>query len=244
MANSRRHGNQHKTHVDVGHVVAGDQDRPFDAFEILAADNRWVRHDQRRRQRKQVVEEVANPAYRPTLRPAGISIAALLCALRLVQQAFQLTDGVDLREVRFAQVHLITVFQRAHQFDAVHRAQVEIAFELGVRRKRAGAAPGDAADEFAQAALGGGCDASRRESLLHRLLDYADLGLLRGCAGKVLVRPHQPASHLLKLRQLLLARATIAAASAAASRSKSAATGSALPPCSRPTTTQSRTSGC
>src|ERR1022692_4233750 len=63
---------------------------------------------------KQVVKEVANPGDRPALRPAGIPISTLERTLRLVQHPLQLAHRADLRKVRFAQVHLVAVFQCAH----------------------------------------------------------------------------------------------------------------------------------
>ena len=50
-----------------------------------------------------------------------------------MQQTLQIANRVDLGEIGVVQVDLITVFQSAHQLDAVHGIQIEVAFELGAR---------------------------------------------------------------------------------------------------------------
>ena len=51
VAQSRRQRKQHESHIDIRHVIAGDQDRAGQAVEVLASFNARMRHDERRRQR-------------------------------------------------------------------------------------------------------------------------------------------------------------------------------------------------
>ena len=95
-AQPRRQRLQGESHVDIGNVVATDQERSVETAQVLAPDNRRMRHDQRRRPGQQVVDELANPGDRPALCPARIAISALRRLLRLVQQALEIADGADI----------------------------------------------------------------------------------------------------------------------------------------------------
>ena len=99
--------------------------------------------------------KVANPGDRPALRPSRIAISALRRFLRLVKQPLQIADSVDLGEVGVVQVDLIAVFQSAHQLDAIHGTQIEVAFQLGVRSERAepNSRPVMRCDQVSQCAL-------------------------------------------------------------------------------------------
>ena len=154
---------------------------------------------------KQVVDEVANPSDGPALRPSRILVPALQRLLRLTQQAFEIADRADAGEVRLVEIDLVAVFERAHQLDAVHGAQVQVSLKPGVGRKWADAAPGDARDQVGQSALRRARSiVARGEVLLDCLLDRSDLWLLRGSAREVLLGPDKPAAHLLILRELLV----------------------------------------
>ena len=150
---SRRKRDQREANIDVGDVIATDEERPVDAAQVLAANDLGMRHDHGRRPGEQVVDEVANPGDGPALRPSRIAIPALRRLLRLAQQAFQIANRADAGEVRLVEIDLVAVLQRAHQFDAVHGAQVQVSVEPGVGSERADAASGDARDQFRQSAL-------------------------------------------------------------------------------------------
>src|ERR1017187_6332159 len=148
-----RERDQREANIDVGNVVATDEDRPVDPAKVLAANDLGVRHDHGRRPGEQVVDEVANPRDGPALRPSRIPIPALRRLLRLAQQAFEILNRSDAGEVRLVEIDLVAVFQRAHQLDAVHGAQVQVSVEPGIGGERAGAASGDARDQVRQSAL-------------------------------------------------------------------------------------------
>src|ERR1035438_5067638 len=89
--------------------------------------------------------------------------------------------------------------------DAVHGAKVQVSVQPGIGCEWAGAASSDARDQVRQSSLRhAGSDVTSGEVLLDRLLDGGDLGLLRGSAWEVLLGPHEPAAHLLILRELLV----------------------------------------
>ncbi len=119
-----------------------------------------------------------------------------------MQHALQVTDRLDRSEAGFAQIHLIPVFQRAQQFHAIERAEIQIGFEIRLSANFPAAFPPSPARSirpvgsmrFARTDLA----ASRA---LHNLLDGVGSRLLRGGARKVVFAPHKPLSHALVLRQ-------------------------------------------
>src|ERR1017187_8915039 len=114
VPHARRKRDQREANIDVGNVIATDEERPVDTAQVLAANDLGMRHDHGRRPGEQIVDEVANPRGGPALRPSRIAIAALRRLLRPAQQSFEIANRADAGEVRLVEIDLVAVFQRAH----------------------------------------------------------------------------------------------------------------------------------
>src|SRR2546423_14731892 len=67
-----------------------------------------------------------------------------------VQYALQISHCIDGGKSCFAEIHLVTIFQCAKQFDAVERAEIQIAFQIGLRGQFGLKAMFNSRDEFPQ----------------------------------------------------------------------------------------------
>ena len=118
MPEARRQRRQNESGVNIRDVVSNDQQRSGSAAQVPATDNPRPAQQKNRRTQKQVMCQQPYPGDRPTQRPTGIVISRSRRDFS-AQHAFQIGNGAHCAEPGFAQIDLITILQRAHQFHAI-----------------------------------------------------------------------------------------------------------------------------
>src|SRR5258708_2552046 len=112
--------------MDIGNVVGDDQRRPANAANVSAPGPRGPSKKKNRRSRQQVMGRQAQPGSRPAQGPSWVvktRITKLAANTSFtLQQFFQIADGRCIRELGFAQVHLVAVFKGTEQFDSLQGA--------------------------------------------------------------------------------------------------------------------------
>src|ERR1700756_730440 len=102
-------------------MVRDDQHRPLHAAKILASEDARPSEQQHCWPHQAIKRQRANPSHRPPswpariakYRPASTGIVDRLSLSCRLHQLFEIGDRLSIRKIRLAQIHLITVFERA-----------------------------------------------------------------------------------------------------------------------------------
>ena len=151
MANPRRKRGLHKSNIHVANVIADHQYRAANSTQILAALYSRPSEQEYGGTHQQIMREQANPRHRPALRPSRIVIAHTRRRLA-AQHGFEIADSFNGSKSRFAQIHLIAIFQCAEQFNPVERTEIQIVFQTCIRAQLTGVPSHDAGKKFCQGA--------------------------------------------------------------------------------------------
>ena len=106
-------------------VVGNDEHWSAKAAQIFPANDLGMPKNLRGRPDQRVVDGQPQPAHRRALRPARINV---LRAMRrwLLQKPLHIRNGFCLRKGRFVQLNLKSLFERAHQLDAIQRREIQV----------------------------------------------------------------------------------------------------------------------
>ena len=204
MAQTEWQRRQHKSHVQINHVIGDDQHWPVHAAQIFAPENARVRQQVCRGPGQQVIEECADPCNRPALRPAR-KHEFRPNGRRRPHHRFQFTDRSGRSDPRFIQVHLIAVFQRTQELHAIERTSSAGRFpdlswsQLCRRwspriRAMSSPIPPVVAGQFA-------APSPLSPLRFDRSANFGELRFAGGRARKISLRPQKPGAHPLIFRQ-------------------------------------------
>ena len=118
---ARRQGVKDKSRIKVGDVIRDHERWAFHGAKIFAAPYARPPEHQERRASQRGENRGSQKARRPALSPARI-IEGCDTLRGLRDQLFQSFNRIRRGEFRFAQIHLIAVFECAEKLDAVDRA--------------------------------------------------------------------------------------------------------------------------
>ena len=182
-------------------MIGDDQRRTGKAFEALTSNDAGFGHDHGCGPDEQVITKETNPSDRPALRPGRIRIIeGLAFGRRFFDKVFEIGHGRDLREIASAQVHLIAVFNGAHQLDAVQRTQPEIIFQPRLRTQLY-RMPRYSLNEFLKSSLSGRGVPVPGELRFYCVTYQGQFWFLCGSAREIFIGPLKPAANLLEISQ-------------------------------------------
>ena len=124
MAEARGQSVEDQANVGAaGGVIADDQGGPFQACQIFAPNNTRMSEQKRGRPAQRVINEQAKEAHGSALRPDRINeVRALRGGLR--EELLDFGDGFRVGKLRFIEFHVIAMFERGEEFDAVERGEI------------------------------------------------------------------------------------------------------------------------
>src|ERR1700689_1302647 len=122
-------------------MIADHQYRPTNSAQVFTAINARPPQQKYSGTQQQVMHRKANPGDRPAQHPARIVEFRAGSNLAL-QRTLQIADGFESREAGLVEIGLIAIFERAEQFHAIERSEVQVRLEVCVGRKIRGTASG------------------------------------------------------------------------------------------------------
>src|SRR5215469_13638497 len=205
VAEPRRKRCKDKPNIHIINVIRDYQYRPFHSAQVFAPDDSRPPQNEYRWTQQSVMHGKTDPSYGPALDPGGIVINHPSRRFSL-QHSFQVAHRAHCGKTRLAQIDLIALLQRAKEFDAIERTQVQVRIEIRVGIQFRNRTPGDTRNQFGQ---GGGalCPVHRsHKHALGRCRDFRAPWFERRGAGEILVRPDHPAMNALVFGQSLIRR--------------------------------------
>src|SRR5215475_4298851 len=119
---------------------------------IAALDSRPAKKNNCRPQ-EQIVNREANPGNRPPLYPARVVIHHPRRSFA-GEHFFEITDGLHRGESGFTDVDLISVLDRAQEFDPIERAEIQVPLEVERSLEFLRGALGNSRDQLTQRMTG------------------------------------------------------------------------------------------
>ncbi len=187
-------------------MIADHQKRSAAASQILPSFDPRPAQQNHGRPHQNVMRQPSHPSHRPPQYPLRIVILRARPHLA-AQHPLHIAHRARRAEASLAQIHLITILQRADQFHAIERTQTQLRIECRVSIQPSDASPRDPPNQ-----LDHGTVIRTRNLLLPSLqnlsrrefTDQIPPRLLRIRARKVFPQPLHPHPHALKFRQRLV----------------------------------------